>query len=248
MEAQGRGLIPAHAGKTPCNRDRPGGARAHPRSRGENSASPTREGLPSGSSPLTRGKPQHVAGHRLRDGLIPAHAGKTTSSMPRTSSSGAHPRSRGENRFCQGSGVSPKGSSPLTRGKRWGALTPDPYGGLIPAHAGKTPRRRRGGWTSGAHPRSRGENGPVRGCEAGAWGSSPLTRGKRQSRSPSSSSVGLIPAHAGKTYGWSCLLASLRAHPRSRGENSARDDDGFPGGGSSPLTRGKHLLLVLPAR
>ena len=54
--ARAIGLIPAHAGKTPCaDRHRPY-RRAHPRSRGENriSVAVTDSGL--GSSPLTRGK------------------------------------------------------------------------------------------------------------------------------------------------------------------------------------------------
>ena len=52
----GRGLIPAHAGKTPSGPSvtRPGAA--HPRSRGENGQESSDEGAPSGSSPLTRGK------------------------------------------------------------------------------------------------------------------------------------------------------------------------------------------------
>ena len=51
-----RGLIPAHAGKTPARSGRRSSAGAHPRSRGENLAGrvPLRGEL--GSSPLTRGK------------------------------------------------------------------------------------------------------------------------------------------------------------------------------------------------
>ena len=72
-----------------------------------------------GSSPLTRGKPQHVAGHRLRDGLIPAHAGKTLWRWSPLSSARAHPRSRGENSGLAASSATWNGSSPLTRGKRF---------------------------------------------------------------------------------------------------------------------------------
>ena len=53
--------------------------------------------------------------------------------------------------------------------------------GLIPAHAGKTSEAIRRSCLIWAHPRSRGENThPVRTGGAGV-GSSPLTRGKRQS-------------------------------------------------------------------
>ena len=49
-------LIPAHAGKTPLRRWRQGRGAAHPRSRGENVGIATETLVPSGSSPLTRGK------------------------------------------------------------------------------------------------------------------------------------------------------------------------------------------------
>ena len=51
-----RGLIPAHAGKTPPERGRRGLQTAHPRSRGENRLATGSVGRASGSSPLTRGK------------------------------------------------------------------------------------------------------------------------------------------------------------------------------------------------
>ena len=74
-----RGLIPAHAGKTPTGARGPASCRAHPRSRGENRWGRGFAGREAGSSPLTRGKlggALQVEGHRR---LIPAHAGKTKS-------------------------------------------------------------------------------------------------------------------------------------------------------------------------
>ncbi|ERH20995.1 hypothetical protein HMPREF1980_02433, partial [Actinomyces sp. oral taxon 172 str. F0311] len=50
------GLIPAHAGKTARGSPGARSSRAHPRSRGENTVTSVRSTLPSGSSPLTRGK------------------------------------------------------------------------------------------------------------------------------------------------------------------------------------------------
>ena len=50
------GLIPAHAGKTPPPMRIGWWGAAHPRSRGENSATPVVKGEFKGSSPLTRGK------------------------------------------------------------------------------------------------------------------------------------------------------------------------------------------------
>ena len=133
-----RRLIPAHAGKT-CNRP-PGRIphEAHPRSRGENSTDGVSMSAVTGSSPLTRGKPEGTAHPRCHVGLIPAHAGKTSRMSVAAWSAQAHPRSRGENPNPGPQGAHGRGSSPLTRGKR--RLRPRSPGQtwLIPAHAGKT--------------------------------------------------------------------------------------------------------------
>ena len=91
-----------------------------------------------GSSPLTRGKPRASLVSRAGLGLIPAHAGKTSIPFITRIGSGAHPRSRGENRAGGRNPVSETGSSPLTRGKREMQMTDLEGTGLIPAHAGKT--------------------------------------------------------------------------------------------------------------
>ena len=91
--------------------------------------------------------------------------------------------------------------------------------GFIPAHAGKTCRGRSGLRKPRAHPRSRGENHLLDGSNVVVRGSSPLTRGKRQSPSQTLPYLGLIPAHAGKTLTRFKVGTSARAHPRSRGEN-----------------------------
>ena len=110
---------------------------------------------------------------------------------------------------------------------------------LIPAHAGKTRRRRRARQLSRAHPRSRGENGKASAVDLSAMGSSPLTRGKPGTWTGAGPSTGLIPAHAGKTFGALLRPFPRRAHPRSRGENIGRDGVSDVKRGSSPLTRGK---------
>ena len=70
-------------------------------------------------------------------------------------------------------------------------------------------------------------------------GSSPLTRGKLPSHQPFQFSLGLIPAHAGKTLPEATDADPYKAHPRSRGENDLADGEGVTLVGSSPLTRGK---------
>ena len=55
-------------------------------------------------------------------------------------------------------------------------------------------------------------------------------------------SIGLIPAHAGKTLPSHQADGRHGAHPRSRGENRWGTPRSMVSWGSSPLTRGKHFL------
>ena len=131
--------------------------------------------------------------------LIPAHAGKTYTSVDFQTEYKAHPRSRGENEGGDGFGDPLAGSSPLTRGKPHEDVEAIPERRLIPAHAGKRAESVAPHGTKQAHPRSRGENfvgWPALAC---LWGSSPLTRGKPRDTRTTSRKGGLIPAHAGKT-------------------------------------------------
>ena len=131
------------------------------------------------------------------------------------------------------------GSSPLTRGKPTNAHGVQSRIGLIPAHAGKTEEKLFSSITGWAHPRSRGENIRAPSRPAHDTGSSPLTRGKPVPRVIVVGLDGLIPAHAGKTIDARPRGPLMRAHPRSRGENSTSDEKPARGMGSSPLTRGK---------
>ena len=215
----GHRLIPAHAGKTQrvsLNRSE---MWAHPRSRGENPPQGSFIFHDWGSSPLTRGKqlPAEQASSPLR--LIPAHAGKTAVRRGQPRPSWAHPRSRGENARSARTSRADAGSSPLTRGKLRRSDRRETRQRLIPAHAGKTAMSCSIFGSIWAHPRSRGENIKSAVGSVIDWGSSPLTRGKPQSR-------------AGR-----CNRRT--AHPRSRGENSNRLLRIGWLWGSSPLTRGK---------
>ena len=237
------GLIPAHAGKTGCRLARGIGARAHPRSRGENARSGASRACRAGSSPLTRGKQAVDWRGGSARGLIPAHAGKTEAGRWSACRCRAHPRSRGENDGQAAHHCVRAGSSPLTRGKRDVGQHVTFLSGLIPAHAGKT-------WTwpgrnprPTAHPRSRGENCCMARLMFSAPGSSPLTRGKLPPRSARGRRRGLIPAHAGKTCFRRSVWRRGPAHPRSRGENDQGAPDHVWPAGSSPLTRGKPGLF-----
>ena len=213
---------------------------AHPRSRGENAAGVIAAFVAGGSSPLTRGKQLRGWRRKGLDGLIPAHAGKTSIERINKCGHWAHPRSRGENLTPAGRLIIDGGSSPLTRGKLWHGASVRRFGGLIPAHAGKT---RLSMWITipgRAHPRSRGENAYQSRARDIFKGSSPLTRGKHIAENLRRTRRGLIPAHAGKTLMPSQTLVTIWAHPRSRGENDKASSILGSLAGSSPLTRGKH--------
>ena len=174
-------LIPAHAGKTL-------GAFLAPI-------------IEQGSSPLTRGKRRASPLLPGTPGLIPAHAGKTSARSRRMNAPRAHPRSRGENSRSHLRVCAQAGSSPLTRGKHDARLAGEILEGLIPAHAGKTARMGTTRVRRRAHPRSRGENRSVTSRSPSTRGSSPLTRGKPLRVRQAREREGLIPAHAGKTWG-----------------------------------------------
>ena len=133
----GRGLIPAHAGKTSSPASPASRRQAHPRSCRENMSASVAACCASGSSPLTRGKRQVLGRSRQVRQLIPAHAGKTLHNPAHRSASKAHPRSRGENFKDETRGVWGEGSSPLTRGKHERGPYQVRSPGLIPTHARK---------------------------------------------------------------------------------------------------------------
>ena len=258
-------LIPACAGKTSR---RCGGSwvpGAHPRVCGENGWLSRDWLYPLGSSPRVRGKQEtaEVLGPRRR--LIPACAGKTSTSPTPSRSRSAHPRVCGENRYIPGGDTGVQGSSPRVRGKPRAWFTTRNTEGLIPACAGKTTRLSSTTPAAWAHPRVCGEN---RGCgspyDPGA-GSSPRVRGKRSRGGSDSIENRLIPACAGKTLiapinrfpssgssprvrgkpGPSVRVFTVMvAHPRVCGENWTFTTRSSSGSGSSPRVRGKRLRFV----
>ena len=176
-------------------------------------------------------------------GLIPAHAGKTLRRDAACPRPWAHPRSRGENSPRGGRAPGTEGSSPLTRGKLRLGDNRRAGRGLIPAHAGKTIHTPLRLYIDRAHPRSRGENVGNKIVGMIQSGSSPLTRGKPSAARVRMTSMGLIPAHAGKTRRRASHTGGRPAHPRSRGENARHRRAHHRPPGSSPLTRGKRAAV-----
>ena len=146
-----------------------------------------------------RGKLSRVQSHFNSGRLIPAHAGKTKVKDANTTDFTAHPRACGENHCFTDTANLSAGSSPRMRGKRDCLRFLSLYGGLIPAHAGKTMMPLIALDRTGAHPRACGENTVTFGPSGSSPGSSPRMRGKPSLFIMRTMIDGLIPAHAGKT-------------------------------------------------
>ena len=232
------GLIPAGAGRTMVLSSRRIRRTAHPRWRGEDSRRVRGACRRPGSSPLARGGPGSQLVHPRRPGLIPAGAGRTLTVCLLARGTRAHPRWRGEDSLTDDGPSRIDGSSPLARGGPRRLRRPTTATRLIPAGAGrtwcqspaKTPRR--------AHPRWRGEDVCQHLGGHSCAGSSPLARGGRVVTAVVLVGDGLIPAGAGRTQSVRISRASLEAHPRWRGEDSAGRSMNWISFGSSPLARG----------
>jgi len=196
---QGRGLIPARAGRTPAATHRRPRPSAHPRSRGADQLHHVLPHGGRGSSPLARGG-RHDAGRVCAElGLIPARAGRTPPQPQRPHPPQAHPRSRGADSGGTSTGGAEPGSSPLARGGPGGHRRQGSDGRLIPARAGRT-FTDENGWAQGAaHPRSRGADEDGSRDTSLVTGSSPLARGGRMPLNRRTHERGLIPARAGRT-------------------------------------------------
>ena len=136
----------------------PGRHPDHPRIRGEHRYYAGQIGGVAGSSPHTRGarngRNRRAPGQRI----IPAYAGSTRAWLGPVGSQTDHPRIRGEHPTFAPPIDTNAGSSPHTRGARWG---PHPFSyrpGIIPAYAGSTWNPDASGKERQDHPRIRGEH------------------------------------------------------------------------------------------
>ena len=149
------------------------------------------------------------------------------------------------------------------RGSRRGQFSAAPYVGIIPAHAGLTVFLEVHTWIARDHPRACGAHfgGYIKSFTV--LGSSPRMRGSLQVLRLYQVLVGIIPAHAGLTYGRqydgqaagiipahagltptiSRRATRTRDHPRACGAHKSASflDTGVPG--SSPRMRGSPDLL-----
>ncbi|STD38244.1 Domain of uncharacterised function (DUF2825) [Corynebacterium striatum] len=174
--------------------------------------------------------------------LIPAYAGRTWAWFRCWRSCGAHPRLRGADVLISGGYPGRWGSSPLTRGGRVMSARVLGMVRLIPAYAGRTLITAFPELLLGAHPRLRGADPGLASARRRFRGSSPLTRGGRETAPEQSTPAGLIPAYAGRTYSMIGFFAPERAHPRLRGADVMLFSPSSVTWGSSPLTRGGRAL------
>ena len=213
-------LIPAWAGKTRSTPTDPWSCQAHPRAGGENYERKTGQPITAGSSPRGRGKPPWVRLIPSRNGLIPARAGKTSTTRVEHFQHTAHPRAGGENAPSTAYPSHSPGSSPRGRGKRAASRRSHHQYRLIPARAGKTSTPTTPVRSCSAHPRAGGENGPNQPGNCFSAGSSPRGRGKLVEGRLQVLRHRLIPARAGKTsdpaYG---RALSMGSSPRGRGKH-----------------------------
>ncbi len=177
---------------------------------------------PSGSSPPARGPRLVDASDAPPVRLIPACAGTTGRGCDETFHYQAHPRLRGDHFAARKAAIARIGSSPPARGPRATAVAIVDATGLIPACAGTTLPRAFYCPFVGAHPRLRGDHGFPSGQSTSILGSSPPARGPLLGAEPTAYAGGLIPACAGTTVPVQTVGNQKSAHPRLRGDHTAR--------------------------
>ena len=152
-----------------------------------------------GSSPRMRGSPVDVRKAKDGGGIIPAHAGLTLCLYYTTCALRDHPRACGAHcEGCDGTHCK-QGSSPRMRGSPCFYRRAVCRRGIIPAHAGLTPRDSMPRPLRRDHPRACGAHHI--GCQKTivCTGSSPRMRGSLSGTSLVCAAEGIIPAHAGLT-------------------------------------------------
>ena len=114
-------------------------------------------------------------------GIIPAHAGNTSLVVPLKFTSRDHPRACGEHMIISSMQMLRTGSSPRMRGTLWIHELVDVFAGIIPAHAGNTPKIPLTSVDHRDHPRACGEHCCMSTIRYHRQGSSPRMRGTLES-------------------------------------------------------------------
>ena len=164
-----------------------------------------------------RGSPVDVRKAKDGGGIIPAHAGLTLCLYYTTCALRDHPRACGAHcEGCDGTHCK-QGSSPRMRGSPCFYRRAVCRRGIIPAHAGLTPRDSMPRPLRRDHPRACGAHPCALPVYIPTPGSSPRMRGSPYRLSENNSLHGIIPAHAGLTYPFTSVAIPFRDHPRACG-------------------------------
>ena len=137
------------------------------------------------------------------------------------------------------------GSSPRMRGKHMSARTNSGNRRIIPAHAGQTSFPSLSASASTDHPRACGANLAAKNGISNPNGSSPRMRGKHKDFVKISTTVRIIPAHAGQTCNVVAGRLQVTDHPRACGANVDDHRIILPTPGSSPRMRGKRACATV---
>ena len=129
------------------------------------------------------------------------------------------------------------------RGKALYDLEQDSAARITPAHAGKRGSGLVKMCLIGDHPRACGEKFTKCAASTGCKGSPPRMRGKVSFFLSQYFTVGITPAHAGKSMGTACTMRLNKDHPRACGEKDSVILLFLPVGGSPPRMRGKAFVL-----
>ena len=241
-------IIPAHAGNTRVRSGRARRLSDHPRACGEHNMRSYQYWMYRGSSPRMRGTLGISMFSHTNDGIIPAHAGNTSTAMWASACSRDHPRACGEHVGLKLAAVPLSGSSPRMRGTRRRAELMRGGYGIIPAHAGNTRCLHAQSSTHRDHPRACGEH-LILWCRVRRGvGSSPRMRGTQTCLTKRVGFIGIIPAHAGNTRAVKRFTKYGRDHPRACGEHPVIAFHDRRAQGSSPRMRGTLWALLAPDR
>ena len=232
------GIIPAHAGNTSPPAIDLAKYGDHPRACGEHAVWFEFRAKREGSSPRMRGTLNTVTTRHSHTGIIPAHAGNTSSTGGWRKRARDHPRACGEH-ICNNPCLAKlRGSSPRMRGTLGAFARPKQNRGIIPAHAGNTLFFYKDIKIIWDHPRACGEHGAAFDNLDAQRGSSPRMRGTLVISDVDSLPLGIIPAHAGNTDSQAWRLFLRGDHPRACGEHRSESGTKTLGLGSSPRMRG----------
>ena len=174
-------------------------------------------------------------------GITPAHAGKSRKYRLQDSRQKDHPRACGEKLLNMGFDGKFKGSPPRMRGKGFTLVNRVLTIGITPAHAGKRPRCAFITSPKRDHPRACGEKLLLRMLQQVMRGSPPRMRGKELNQLKPCRTLGITPAHAGKSKCKIVENVTQKDHPRACGEKHSLAICLTVWAGSPPRMRGKVL-------